>query len=246
MFNRKLYSRWYDIIRRCYNPNRIGFENYGGRGIKVCDEWLEYHNFQKWSMENGFIECLEIDRIDNNANYSPDNCRWISRKQNSLNKRNNVNIDGVVLSELSEISGLRYESLRVKCKRLKKKGVQLNKDNVLTDYNEKNKVRIEGMTFKEISEKHNIPIEKIRNRYNNLVRAKKAINIDSLISSDKIGMHLVEGKTLKEISSLYSIPYNTLRSRAYTINKLGIPMTIDNLLNIKNIYTICQSITTSN
>lgn len=86
-----LYSRWHGMIRRCYNRNFIQYNNYGGRGIKVCDEWLhDFSTFFNWSMNNGFSEELEIDRIDNNGNYCPENCRWITHKENMQNTRRSI------------------------------------------------------------------------------------------------------------------------------------------------------------
>ena len=69
---------------RCKDKNNL---NYGGRGIKYCDEWNKFENFYLWAMENGYMEGLDIDRIDVNGNYEPSNCRWISRKENNNNKR---------------------------------------------------------------------------------------------------------------------------------------------------------------
>jgi len=76
---------------RCYNLKDKHYKDYGGRGIKVCEEWLnDSRKFIKWSLENGYKKELQIDRIDNNGNYSPDNCRWVTPKENSRNKRNIV------------------------------------------------------------------------------------------------------------------------------------------------------------
>ena len=86
-----LISKLSDIKIRCYSKNCFHYKNYGGRGIKVCDEWLVgTDNFIKWARENGFKLGLEIDRIDNNGNYSPSNCRFVTRKENCRNTRKNV------------------------------------------------------------------------------------------------------------------------------------------------------------
>lgn len=92
----KLYKVWAAVKQRCTNPKNKAYKNYGGRGIKLCDEWLEYEPFEKWAFENGYAEGLQLDRIDNNGSYSPDNCRFVSTVENSHNKRNNVwiTIDG--------------------------------------------------------------------------------------------------------------------------------------------------------
>lgn len=83
-----LYSRYKHIKERCYNPNSKSYHRYGGRGIKMCDEWLNnYQLFEDWCLSNGFQEGLAIDRIDNDGNYSPDNCRFVTLKENNQ-KRN--------------------------------------------------------------------------------------------------------------------------------------------------------------
>jgi transcriptional regulator with XRE-family HTH domain len=88
---------------------------YGARGITVCDEWKEFLPFYDWAMANGYEEGKEIDRIDVNKGYSPDNCRWVSRRENGLNKRNNrlitINGETRTLSEWAEISGINYDLL---------------------------------------------------------------------------------------------------------------------------------------
>lgn len=85
-----LYKVWLGIKTRCFNPNCINYCNYGGRGISVCSEWKEdFKNFYDWCIENGYKEGLEIDRRDNDGDYCPENCRIVTRQQNSCNKRPN-------------------------------------------------------------------------------------------------------------------------------------------------------------
>jgi hypothetical protein len=72
---------------RCQNPNVHNYESYGGRGITVCDEWQRFEPFYEWAMSNGYRDHLTLDRKDNFAGYSPDNCRWATMKEQQNNKR---------------------------------------------------------------------------------------------------------------------------------------------------------------
>ena len=93
--NTRLYSIWTHMKQRCYNENKNSFENYGGKGITVCEEWRSsFINFYTWAISNGYKETLTIDRIDVEGNYEPSNCRWAdactqqanTRKLHSTNK----------------------------------------------------------------------------------------------------------------------------------------------------------------
>lgn len=83
----RLYDRYDKMIQRCYNPKNERYKYYGGRGIKVCDSWLEsFNNFLR-DMESTFRDGLELDRIDNNGNYEPSNCQWTTHSKNMINRR---------------------------------------------------------------------------------------------------------------------------------------------------------------
>lgn len=92
--NTRLYDIWSGMKARCYNHAVDSYENYGGRGIGVCDEWLnDYTAFSNWAHSNGYSDDLTLDRIDVDGDYCQDNCRWANRITQCNNKRNNLRID---------------------------------------------------------------------------------------------------------------------------------------------------------
>ena len=122
----KLYHIWLGMKQRCSNPKCKEYDNYGGRGITVCDEWKnDYAAFRQWAYSNGYDktknkkEC-SIDRIDNNKGYSPDNCRWADSYTQANNKNNNVCITynnmTHTISEWSQITGISREVIKGRLK----------------------------------------------------------------------------------------------------------------------------------
>lgn len=87
--NTRLYKIWCSIHYRCKNINSREYKYYGERGISVCGEWDDFTPFKEWSLFNGYADTLTIDRRDNNGNYEPSNCRWVTYKVQGSNKRNN-------------------------------------------------------------------------------------------------------------------------------------------------------------
>lgn len=83
-----LYNTWNDMKKRCYNPKYKNYIHYGGRGIKVYEEWkIDFLTFYNWAIQNGWVKGLSIDRIDVNGNYEPDNCRWVTQEIQCRNTR---------------------------------------------------------------------------------------------------------------------------------------------------------------
>ena len=124
-----LYHIWESMRLRCSSPKDKHFADYGGRNIKVCDEWnKDFLKFKEWALNNGYSKGLTLDRINNNSNYSPDNCRWTTRKKQQRNRRNNVYItykgQTKLLVEWCEELNLSYKPI---CGRIQRLGWNADK-----------------------------------------------------------------------------------------------------------------------
>ncbi len=83
----RLYKTWKKMNERCYNKNEIGYKHWGGRGIVICDEWRnDFAAFMKWAKSNGYSNDLQIDRVNNDGNYEPSNCRFVTQVENKRNR----------------------------------------------------------------------------------------------------------------------------------------------------------------
>lgn len=166
----RLYNIWKLIKARTLNKNSPAFNYYGGRGIRICDEWKTYKPFMEWAKANGYKDDLTIDRIDVNGDYCPENCRWATPKQQSNNKRNNRVLEyqgeKLTLAELSEKTGISYCTLKYRANH----GLPLTNDTYQAEvYGYKG----EQMTMYGISKKTGLSYSAIR------YRIKKGIDLDA-------------------------------------------------------------------
>ena len=114
--NLSLWYRWHGIKKRCLNENNERYHQYGGRGIKICDEWLaSFDNFAEWALANGYSENLTLERIDVNGDYCPENCKWITLREQAFNKRDTKWVDykgeHIQLKILCERLGVTYDTV---------------------------------------------------------------------------------------------------------------------------------------
>lgn len=219
-----LYNRWKCMNQRCSNPNNPSYKNYGGRGIDVCELWKNsYAEYEKWANENGYKNDLEIDRIDNNKGYSPDNCRIVTVKINSRNKRNTVFIDDISFQELIEKYSLstRIQSFYYEYK--KKTGVPPTLEVLLEKENNKfEEISIEGKTLKKISVENQISYNLILNRFHRLIERGLEVTIENILNynpKETAILFTKEGKKLMELSKETKIPYGTLSQRYHKFSK---------------------------
>lgn len=112
---------WNGMKERCYQEKSISYKNYGAKGISICDEWLDFEKFLKWSLENGYAEGLSIDRLDGSKDYSPDNCRWATQYEQSNNRCNNhlltYNGQTLTMRQWSDITGIEWYTINNRIKR---------------------------------------------------------------------------------------------------------------------------------
>lgn len=113
--NSRLYEIHQGMKKRCFNENCLAYKDYGGRGITICKEWLDFLTFKEWALSNGYDDTLTIERTNVNGNYEPSNCKWIAKNEQSRNTRKNVlfTFDGETktLSEWSNTVGIPQTTL---------------------------------------------------------------------------------------------------------------------------------------
>lgn len=114
-WNKRIRIIWVNMIRRCYKESDKQYNDYGGRGIKVCAEWKDYFKFKEWAYNNGYSDSLTIERIKVNKGYNPGNCKWATHTEQANNRRSNklLKIKGVTktIAEWSRVSGTRQSRI---------------------------------------------------------------------------------------------------------------------------------------
>ena len=117
----RLYNIWRDMKQRCTDPKCNGYKNYGGRDITYCKEWEEFTVFMEWAYDNGYSDNVTLDRIDNNKNYCPENCKWSTVIEQASNKRTNhyltFNNETHTISEWSRITGINKNTIQSRIQR---------------------------------------------------------------------------------------------------------------------------------
>lgn len=127
--NERLYSIWTNMKTRCYNEDSPSYRDYGARGIAVCEEWRnDFGAFCNWALSNGYDDKLTLDRKENDKGYSPDNCRWATKKEQCANRRNTLYFDyrgtRKTLKEICDICGLNYKTEHTRLRRHGRESVQ--------------------------------------------------------------------------------------------------------------------------
>lgn len=121
MSNTRLYQIWKDMKGRCERETSQRYHTHGERGVRLCDEWHNFVAFKKWAVANGYRDDLTIDRINNNGDYCPENCRWATQKEQANNRRTNrfveYNGETHTLAEWARLLSINYYTL---CGRIKR------------------------------------------------------------------------------------------------------------------------------
>lgn len=208
---------WESMKARCYNTNHKHYKDYGGRGITICDEWLNsFESFYEWSINNGYNDRLTIDRIDNEKSYSPENCCFVLAIDQQQNKRNTIKCEsGLSLRAECRMEDVPYTSVRVQIKKghsikeaieivkrdREARGVSGQKEIIYCD---------SGLTLHEECKRQNVPYTTVKYHIANGYSIDEAINkvknkvfISDLakevgLKANTVRQRLLSGKTIEE------------------------------------------------
>lgn len=180
----RLYRIWCNMRYRCEKEYNTHYERYGGRGIKVCTEWNSFKNFESWALSHGYSDELTIDRIDNNGNYEPFNCRWVDMATQCKNKENSRMItfrnETMHMIDMAAKYNLPISVVRSRFS----KG--WDEERIFTTpYKDSRKITVKyngnNVTLRKLSEVTGINLNTIKTRY------RRGCDVDEMISPDKKG-----------------------------------------------------------
>lgn len=121
-FEYRIREIWRQMHQRCENPYHISYKYYGGKSVKVCEEWRDYQKFVDWSLKNGYRDTLSLDRVDSTRGYSPNNCRWVSYdvQNNNSSHCHYLTFNGQTksMSEWSKETGISYSAIKSRLNKL--------------------------------------------------------------------------------------------------------------------------------
>ena len=208
----RLRSIYYGMKQRCYNEKSINYKYYGGRGIRICDEWLEsFDNFYQWTIVNGYNNELTIDRIDSNKDYSPDNCKWSTKKEQAYNRSMSVELTlngrTMYMTEWAEELGIDKKTLSWRYRNgWSDEEILSNKKDIILTYNGESKNLLEW------SKKTGIKKSTLWDRYNRGWEVKDILTKNTRDREIRLTYNN-EQKTISEWAQILNVPKSRLNNR---------------------------------
>ena len=209
---KRLRSIYNGMRLRCYNENSINYKYYGGKGVTICDEWLlSFENFFDWAINNGYNENLTIDRIDSEKEYSPDNCKWSTKKEQAYNRSISVKLTlngrTMYMTEWAEELGIDKKTLSWRYRNgWSDEEILSNKKDIILTYNGESKNLLEW------SKKTGIKKSTLWDRYNRGWEVKDILTKNSRDREIKLTYNN-EQKTISEWAQILNVPKSRLNNR---------------------------------